>query len=706
MALNLAGGRVVTEAQCVCYARWHARPWGGYSPTRTAARYIVRLAMRAAGGEVVVWLAVLICVTASASIHHSRVITPDNIFSSGHLFYRRLLLDAQSASLYVGANGHLFKLWAYNINDTTTDNLYAHTELSVSRTDADECRQGGHEECVNGVRLMFLKEGRQTLLVCSSNAMKPQLRELDALTLRERSSPENVIGVCSPDPNLNTTATLVEWGNPDDIPAIYSGIRTGLSLDNHLIYRPPLVLNNKEVHSSMRTVYTDSKWLNEPQFVASLSVGGYVYFFLREVAVERENCGRIVYSRVARLCKKDVGGKNVLRQVWTSFVKARLNCSISSQFPLYFDQIQSVQRVDVRMDTLFYATLTTADITFGGSAVCVFSLNAINQLLDQGMFTEQSAVGGSWTTTPPEKVPPHRPGTCVPNSAAIADGELHFSKSHLLMAEAVSAGPPLLTLAQELFTHIAVDVLPAVNVIFVYSHNTRKIFKLLHWEGAVGSESRLLASYELEGTQSAFAMALLPNEFLYLSDAKMVSQYLLSQCALYTTCAHCAVDPYCSWSSARSLCFKRNAAHSSAVGWVSAAPGETPKCITEVRRNLVRAYPGDAVHLSCETSSPLWTFNGHHVLASAHKYFTTLGGLVLLNVSGAESGVYECSFSGEPLVVHEVVVDESECAQPTSLAQFQSVYREWCRKLASYKDSANKWQIWYDRNVSTSKKHF
>lgn len=56
---------------------------------------------------------------------------------------------------------------------------------------------------------MFLKEGRQTLLVCSSNAMKPQLRELDALSLQERSSPENVIGVCSAHLNLNTTAVLV-----------------------------------------------------------------------------------------------------------------------------------------------------------------------------------------------------------------------------------------------------------------------------------------------------------------------------------------------------------------------------------------------------------------------------------------------------------------------------------------------------------------
>uniref|UniRef100_A0A915BSA8 Sema domain-containing protein n=1 Tax=Parascaris univalens TaxID=6257 RepID=A0A915BSA8_PARUN len=661
------------------------------------------LAMRAAGGAVLLWFATRLSF-ASVFVHHSLPISPENVFSSGHLFYRRLLLDAQSASLYAGANGHLFKLWAYNINDTTTDNLYAHAELSVSRADADECRQNGHEECVNGVRLMFLKEGRQTLLVCSSNAMKPQLRELDAVTLRERSSPENVIGVCSPDPNLNTTATLVEWGNPDDIPAIYSGIRTGLSLDNHLIYRPPLVLNNKEVHSSMRTVYTDSKWLNEPQFVSSLSVGSYVYFFLREVAVEHENCGRVVYSRVARLCKKDVGGKNVLRQVWTSFVKARLNCSISSQFPLYFDQIQSVQRVDGRMDTLFYATLTTADVAFGGSAVCVFSLNAINQLFDQGMFAEQTTTGSSWTATPPESVPPHRPGTCVANSAAITDGELHFAKSHLLMAEAVSAGPPLLTLAQELFTHIAVDVLPSVNVIFVYSHNTRKIFKLSHWEGAVGSESQLLASYQLEGSQSAFAIALLPTEFLYVSDAKSVSQYLLSQCQLYITCAQCAVDPYCSWSSARSLCFRRKTAHSSAVGWVNAGPGETPKCMGNVRRNSVRVYPGDALHLSCEVGSPSWSFNGNHLIASPQKPFTAMGGLVLLNVSGAESGVYECSFNGEPLVIYEVEVDEAECIQPTSLAQFQSIYREWCKKLANYKDSVSKWQLWYDRNAHCPRK--
>ncbi|PIO54839.1 hypothetical protein TELCIR_23786 [Teladorsagia circumcincta] len=78
----------------------------------------------------------------------------------------------------------------------------------------------------------------------------------------------------------------------------------------------------------------------EPQFVGSFDVGEHVYFFFREIAIESGGPERSVYSRVARVCKKDIGGRVVLRQVWTSFLKARLNCSISSQYPYYFDRIR------------------------------------------------------------------------------------------------------------------------------------------------------------------------------------------------------------------------------------------------------------------------------------------------------------------------------------------------------------------------------
>lgn len=650
----------------------------------------------------VLFIGILFLAVAFLEASTISTIFPENVFTIGRLAYRRLLLDPQSASLYVGANGHLFRLWAYNINITTsTDGLYAHTELPVSQSDAEECRRAGHAECFNGVRLMFLKEGHQTLLVCSSNAMKPQLRELDALSLQERSSPENVIGVCSAHVDLNTTAVLVEWGNPEDIPAIYSGIRTGLILDNNLIYRPPLVKNNKEVYSSMRTIYTDSKWLYEPDFVASFSIGKYVYFFFREVAIERENCERVVFSRVARICKKDVGGKNVLRQVWTTFVKARLNCSTSSKLSIYFNELQSLQSIDGRSDTLFYATFITPEISFGGSAVCVFSLNSIDQLFDHGYFLEQTSLDGSWITTSPKNVPEHRPGACTANSASVPDSTLHFARSHLLMADAISADQPLLVLRDELLTHIAIDSMDDVNVIFVYSHSSQRLHKIAHW--FEDKHSTLLATYNLKSTGTVFAMTLLPGEFVYVSGEDSVAQYFLAQCSLHVICKHCAVDPYCSWNTARGLCYKRERAHSSASGWVNSNSKDTGKCLGHVKRMMINAYVGDTLHLICMTQST-WIFNTDPVLPSEKRQLTMEGGLVVFNVSGIDSGTYECSIDKEAVMIYEITVDDAECAQPTSVAQFKSKYREWCQKFAKYKHSAEKWQLWYDKNAANCPK--
>lgn len=80
--------------------------------------------------------------------------------------------------------------------------------------------------------------------------------------------------------------------------------------------------------------------LAEPNFVGSYEVGEYVMFFFRETAVEYINCGKNVYSRVARVCKKDTGGKNILVQNWATYLKARLNCSIPGEFPFYFNEIR------------------------------------------------------------------------------------------------------------------------------------------------------------------------------------------------------------------------------------------------------------------------------------------------------------------------------------------------------------------------------
>ena len=131
---------------------------------------------------------------------------------------------------------------------------------------------------------------------------------------------------------------MPESGNPDGLAAIYSGIATGQTLENHLIYRPPLMTQDgtREAHPALRTSIYDNTWLNggfniklfrisptlEPQFVGSFSIGPHVFFFFRELlAADCFNCpggamgkGHWV-SRVARLCKSDLGGRQVLRQV-------------------------------------------------------------------------------------------------------------------------------------------------------------------------------------------------------------------------------------------------------------------------------------------------------------------------------------------------------------------------------------------------------
>ncbi|KAJ8969514.1 hypothetical protein NQ317_019729, partial [Molorchus minor] len=178
------------------------------------------------------------------------------------------------------------------------------------------------ENCQNYIRIMA-KTLNMRLLLCGTNAFKPMCREYNILdknyTVEKEKSGQ---ALCPYDPHHNSTAIYVDAD-------LYTGTVADFSGMDPIIYREPL-----------QTEQYDSMSLNAPDFVHSMSQGDFVYFFFRETAVEYINCGKAVYSRVARVCKNDRGGPHRFRNRWTSFLKSRLNCSVTGEFPFAFNEIR------------------------------------------------------------------------------------------------------------------------------------------------------------------------------------------------------------------------------------------------------------------------------------------------------------------------------------------------------------------------------
>ncbi|KAF5921076.1 hypothetical protein HPG69_007572 [Diceros bicornis minor] len=178
---------------------------------------------------------------------------------------------------------------------------------------------------------------------------------------------------------------------------------------------------------------------------------------------------KVAVSRVARVCKNDVGGSpRVLEKQWTSFLKARLNCSVPGDSHFYFNVLQAVTGVvSLGGRPVVLAVFSTPSNSIPGSAVCAFDMTQVAAVFE-GRFREQKSPESIWTPVPEDQVPRPRPGCCaVPGmqynaSSAFPDEILHFVKTHPLMDEAVPSlghGPWVVrTLMRHQLTRVAVDV--------------------------------------------------------------------------------------------------------------------------------------------------------------------------------------------------------------------------------------------------------
>lgn len=217
------------------------------------------------------------------------------------------------------------------------------------------------EQCHNFITSLLFVPGddykNRHVLVCGTNAYSPkcEIRPVDNL---DSSRTQFNSSFNAYNPEWNTTSLITSsrqffYGGPLDLRGIDASItqqKISSSVEK----------TNKRI---IRSAQYDSKWINvDANFVESFEYQDHVYFLFRESAMEYNNCGKRIFSRIGRVCKNDPGiGDNIWTR-WTSFLKTRLNCSIPGSFPFYFDEIQSVDIVVNSAETpTIYAIFNTAE---------------------------------------------------------------------------------------------------------------------------------------------------------------------------------------------------------------------------------------------------------------------------------------------------------------------------------------------------------
>jgi len=465
------------------------------------------------------------------------------------------LLREDGNSLLIGARNVIYNLSLSNLEE----NLDNRINWNSRDRDMELCLVKGKstDDCNNYIRVLAKVDSDQ-LLVCGTNAYNPRCRNY----ARNNESVYEVIrefsgkGYCPYDPTNNSTAIYADG-------ELYSGTVSDFSGSDALI-----------IKNQIRTGQYNLKELNGPDFVSSIEDKDFVYFFFREEAVEYMNCGKAVYSRVARVCKNDNGGPHTFKNKWTTFVKARLNCSMPGAYPFYFDQVQAMsQVVDTDNDKIIYGVFNTPENSITGSAVCSFRLSDIAESFD-GPLKNQKDANSNWLPLARHEEPVIRPGSCRNNSQSLDDKYLNFIKENALMDRAVpsSINTPhfIKTSPEERLTTVAVDPRvsvadlsgQAVDVLFIGTTRGRVIKMASHHDDSGVPRTSVIEEIQVFPVHVAVRNLLVVQgepgqgrQLVALSDHE-VKALPLERCRAQRGCGACVglQDPYCAWNIQTQTC--------------------------------------------------------------------------------------------------------------------------------------------------------
>uniref|UniRef100_A0A8C8FMU2 Uncharacterized protein n=1 Tax=Oncorhynchus tshawytscha TaxID=74940 RepID=A0A8C8FMU2_ONCTS len=558
---------------------------------------------------------------------------------NGSSNYSTMTLREDLGVLFIGARDAVYAL---DLEDISSKKAGVYWQVSEEQNTSCKSKGKDSMECQNYIKtLQTLHDGR--MLVCGTNAYNPTC---DYMTLLINFIHFFTVFIIS--------VLMIVIVNHQSGTELYSATSVNFLGTEQVLQR----------HSSpaIRTEHRQS-WLNKPSFVqldvVPESVNNLdgdddkVYMFFSEEAMEFDLPDQIRVSRVARVCKGDLGGQRTLQQKWTSYLKARLDCPVPLEpsLPAIIQDIFLLKDQDWRK-SVFYAVFSPQTTTSDLSTVCAFSVADIGKVFSEGRYMTPVTMESEtrWVThTGEEPVP--RPGTCMTNavrdlgiehSLDLPDKTLQFVRDQPLLEGAVPplTGGPLLLQRGAKLSVIVVDRVMAEDgeihhVMFIGTEEgtVQKAVQYAAGDTVIIQETQVFQTLEpikvlrlSSGTGQ-----------LYAGSGSGVVQIPVRDCGRYGSCLDCilARDPYCAWDTTLAACSS-----------VLNLPTGSRNMYQSLKHPLTLPFNvGSSIHLPCQPASNLAQVSWHFAkqpLQLRDRYQMLSQDLLIVSALASDAGRYTC----------------------------------------------------------------
>ncbi|XP_015271517.1 PREDICTED: semaphorin-7A-like [Gekko japonicus] len=401
-------------------------------------------------------------------------------------------------------------------------------QLSADEKVKQNCKKkpgANQKECHNFIQVIQ-RLNATNIIVCGTNAASPKCWLLD---------------------NNNTyyESHTVKLNAGNIVPAFPSQTAVTIAVDGNLysaLSGTKSVIQRSYAYGTQKLIKTDDNWLAKAEFVSaallaeSSTVNEEIYFFYNEVNQSASLDDEPYKAQIGRVCKADDGGRSMLTDSWTTFLKARLVCG-HPRDPKRFHRLRDAFLL--KEGRTLYGVFSNS---WGKTAVCKYSMNEISSAF------KTSKLKG--------------PGTCVASSAQTPKATLTVIKDYPEIETVIypeGQHPLYLLENNETYTRVVADrVRDASNTtrdVLFLGTDQGKIHKVLQ----KGEQTVIIAELSPFKKEAPVSSMVLDTTMghLYVSTESEVARLSLADCEQYKdTCWNCVLarDPYCGWDPSSLTC--------------------------------------------------------------------------------------------------------------------------------------------------------